>query len=66
MFRGLPDTGMMASAAEPIAGILAVRYLGRAARKITCRYVRQTHEDGHTWHEIDAALDLGAKIEHTS
>jgi hypothetical protein len=40
------------SDAEPIAGILAVRRLERAAREFVHGYIRQARKDGHIWHEI--------------
>jgi len=63
-FRDRPDLGMTTSDAEPMAGFLAVRDLERAAREFTRGYVRQAREDGHTWHEIGAALDLGPSAAH--
>ncbi len=60
IFRGRPDLDMTTSDAEPMAAIRVVRHLEHAAREFTRGYVRQAREDGHTWHEIGAALDLGA------
>jgi hypothetical protein len=43
-FRDRPDVDMTTSDAEPIAGILAVRDLERAAREFTRGYVRQARQ----------------------
>lgn len=64
MFRDRTDLDMTTSDAEPMAGILAARHLEHAAREFARGYVRQAREDGRTWHEIGAALDLGASAAH--
>jgi hypothetical protein len=66
MLRDMLGPDMDTSDAEPIAGILAVRRLEHAAREFTPGYIRQVHEDGYTWHEIGAALYLGASAAHRS
>jgi hypothetical protein len=64
IFSQRPDLHMTTTDAEPMAGILAVRQVEHAARKLTREYVRQAREDGHTWQEIGAALDLSASAAH--
>jgi hypothetical protein len=64
MFSDRPNLDVATSEAGPMAGILAVRGLEHAARDLTRQYLRQAREYGHTWHEIGAALDLGASAAH--
>jgi len=64
MFSQRPDLHMTTTDAEPMAGIQAVRQVQHAARRLTREYVRQAREDGHTWQEIGAALDLSASAAH--
>src|ERR1022692_676660 len=64
MFSDRPDLDVATSEAGPMAGILAVRGLEHAARDLTRQYLRQAREYGRTWHEIGAALDLGASAAH--
>jgi hypothetical protein len=60
MFRDRPDLGPGVPDAEAIAGIRAARQVEHAARQLGLEYVRKAREDGHSWHEIGAALELGA------
>lgn len=64
MFRDRPDLDMTTSDAEPMAGVRAARHLEHAALALARGYVRQAREDGRTWHEIGAALDLGVSAGH--
>jgi len=50
--------------AKPAAGLRTARQLEQAARRPTCEYVRQAREDGSTWQEIGATLDLSASAAH--
>jgi hypothetical protein len=60
MFRDRTDLHMTNTDAEPMAGMRAVRHLEHAARGLAREFVRQAREDGRTWHEIGATLDLSA------
>ena len=64
MFRDRPDLHMTTTDVEPMAGIRAVRQIEHSARGLTREYARQAREDGHTWDEIGAALDLSASADH--
>jgi len=64
MFRDRPDLHMTTTDVEPMAGIRAVRQVEHSARRLTREYARQAREDGHTWHEIGAALGLSASADH--
>jgi hypothetical protein len=64
MFRDWPDLDMTTTDVEPMAGIRAVRQIEHSARGLMREYARQAREDGRTWHEIGAALDLSASAGH--
>jgi hypothetical protein len=58
VFRNRPGLDMTVSEPEPIAALQAAVAVGHALRRITCGYVRQAREDGHSWPDIGAALGL--------
>ena len=64
MFRDRPSLHMTTTDVEPMAGIRAVRQIEYSTRGLTREYARQAREDGHTWHEIGAALGLSASADH--
>jgi hypothetical protein len=59
VFRRSAEHDMTIIDAEPMAGLRAATSLMHAALQLTTDYIRQAREDGHSWHEIGIALNLG-------
>jgi hypothetical protein len=66
VFRDRPDLDMTVAEPEPLPGMQMARHVEHAAHRLAGDYVRQAREDGHTWPEIGAALNLAADAERRS
>lgn len=54
----LASSGRATGDVEPLAGMLAARDLGLAARDTALGYIRQAREGGHSWQRIGATMRL--------